>query len=70
MGVITIVLGVACIVVALVGFCASKCQKAFITVPFVILSFIVGFTILIMGLMLAGAGKQLKESACNAASQI
>ena len=70
MGVITIVLGILSIVVALIGICTAKCQKAIITIPFILLSFVLGFTILIMGLVLAGAGKSIKESACNSAAQI
>lgn len=73
LGIGILVLGAIAILIGLCGFLTCKCKKPWFTVPFMLLTFVIGVIILIIGLVILGAAAglvdDLQAKLCQSISQ-
>lgn len=67
MGMSTLIGGIFAIVVGGLGICVWKCQNIFISIPFIICSFLIGILCIVAGVAVAGGetSQAILDQACN-----
>jgi ABC-type transport system involved in multi-copper enzyme maturation permease subunit len=72
LGIGILVLGAIALLTGLCGFATCKCKKPCFTIPFILLTLVIGVIVLIIGLLILGAAKGLVDDAqaklCDAVS--
>ena len=73
-GLVTMCAGGLAVIIGCLGCCTGRCKKPVFAVPFILLTFIVGIVILVMGILMMGIGgiatDKVRDLACEQATDI